>query len=227
MDLGSATDFAILAGAGITIAAPINSTVIHGDIGSHATTSITGTENLVLNGVNHAGDGVTQLAKIDLGNAYSNAAGRTAGITFPLIHEVGGLSLFSGVYNAPSSLAINGVLTLNGGGDSNAVWIFQTGSTLITGTGSSVELINGAQAKNVFWQVGSSATLGVNSDLAGTILAQESITLNTNAVLDGRALAITGAVTLDNNNITIPETGSSMVCALGLSLAALSRRRKD
>ncbi len=226
VDLGSAADFAVLAGAGITIAAPVNSTVINGDIGTYATTSITGLENLILHGVNHAGDGTTQQAKIDLGNAYNDAAGRQADVTFPLIHDVGGLSLFSGVYNAPSSLSINGVLTLDGGGDSNAVWIFQMGSTLITGTDSRVNLINGAQASNVFWQVGSSATLGVVSQFAGSILAQESITLNTGADLVGQALARVGEVTLDNNNITIPETGSSVLCALGLSLAVLNRRRK-
>lgn len=226
VDLSSAADFAILAGGGITIAAPVNSTEIDGDIGTHATTSITGTENLILHGGNHGGNATTQQAKIDLGDAYTDAAERPVDVTFPLIHDIGGLSLVSGVYNAPSSLSVNGVLTLDGGGDPDAVWIFQIGSTLVTATGSSVNLINGARASNVFWQVGSSATLGVDSQFAGSILAQESITLNTGADLVGQALARVGEVTLDNNNITIPETGSSVLCALGLSLALLSRRKR-
>jgi hypothetical protein len=147
-------------------------------------------------------------------------------LVFPPIHELGGLTLTSGVYNDPSSFLINGMLTLDGGGDGNAVWIFQMGSTLITGSGSSVNMINGAQAANVFWQVGSSATLGTGSHFEGTILAQESITLNTGATITGRALAITGAVTMDNNTIIVPEAGSTMLFASGLALVALSRRRR-
>lgn len=228
VDLGSAADFAVLAGAGITFTAPVDSTVVNGDIGSFATTTISGLENAVINGVNHAGDGVTQLAKIELGGAFTDAQGRPTDVFFPLIHDVSGNTLVSGVYNAPSSLGITGVLTLDGGGDADAVWIFQIGSTLITASGSSVNLINGAQANNIFWQVGTSATLGVGSDFMGTIMAQNSITLNTNATMTGRALALDGAVTFDNNNIImVPETGSSMLFALGLSLAALSHRRKS
>jgi hypothetical protein len=116
-------------------------------------------------------------------------------------------------------------VTLDGGGDSNAVWIFQIGTTLITASGSSVNLINGAQASNIFWQVGTSATLGTGSELDGTILAQQSITLNSNAALTGRALALNGAVTFDNNIVVIPETGSTLLFAFGLSLASLTRRR--
>ncbi len=226
VDLGSAADFAALAGAGITFTAPINSTVVNGDIGSFTVTTISGLENAIINGVNHAGDGVTQLAKIELGGAFTDAQGRPTDVFFPLIHDVGGDTLASGVYNAPSSLAITGVVTLDGGGNADAVWIFQIASTLITASGSSVNLINGAQASNIFWQVGTSATLGVGSDFMGTIMAQDSITLNPNATMTGRALALAGAVTFNSNNIImVPETGSSMLFALGLSLAALSRRR--
>jgi Ice-binding-like len=227
VNLGSAADFAVLAGAGITVAAPVDSTVITGDIGTFATTTITGLENTILFGVNHAGDSNTQQAKIELGSAYTDAAGRMADELFPLIHDIGGATLVSGVYNAPSSLGITGMLTLDGGGDSNAVWIFQTGSTLITASGSSVNLINGAQAGNIFWQVGSSATLGVGSDFEGSILAHDSITLTTNATMTGRALALGGAVTLDSNTITIPESSSSMLLALGLSATTLTWRRKS
>lgn len=227
IDLGSATDFAVLAGAGITVAGPINSSSITGHIGSFATTTITGLENLVLDGTNHAGSSITQQAKLDLSGAYTDAAGRLASIHFPLAHNLGGSTLVAGVYNDPSSLFINGALTLDAGGDPNAVWIFQAGSTLITGVSSTISLINGAQADNVFWQVGSSATIGADSQFVGSILAQESITLNTGAMIIGRALAITGAVTLDNNTMTIPEAGSSMLFAAGLTLLTLKRKRKS
>jgi hypothetical protein len=227
VDLGGASDFAVLAGAGITVAGPVNSTVIRGDIGSFAVTSITGLENVVLNGVNHAGNGVTQVAKLDLGIAYADAASRTPFVTFPPISDLGGLTLATGVYNNPSSFFLTGTLTLDAGGDPNAVWIFQTGSTLITGVGSNVNLINGAKASNIFWQVGSSATLGVGSQFEGSILAQESITLNTGATLAGRALALTGAVTMDNNIVMVPETGSSTLLATGLAFLALKRRKRN
>jgi hypothetical protein len=125
VNLNTAGSFAALAGAGITFAAPINSTLITGDIGSFATTSITGLENAIIDGVNHAGDSVTQLAKVNLVTAYNDAVSRQEDTLFPLIHDVGGLTLVSGVYKAPSSLGITGVVTLDGGGDSNAVWIFQ------------------------------------------------------------------------------------------------------
>lgn len=226
VDLGAAADFAVLAGSGITVAAQVDSTVITGDIGSFATTTITGLENTILFGVNHAGDTHTQQAKIGLDGAYTDAAGRTVDELFPLIHDIGGSTLVSGIYHAPSSLGITLMLTLDGEGDPNAVWIFQVDSTLITDSGSSVKLINGAQAGNVFWQVGSSATLGVGSDFQGSILAHDSITLTTNSTINGRALALGGAVTMDNNTITIPETSSSMLLALGFSAATLTCRRK-
>lgn len=226
VNLASARNFAVLAGSAITIAGPVNSTVIQGDIGVHQGTSITGTENLVLDGENHGSDGVTQLAKTHLAAAYTDADTREEDILFPAIHDIGGLTLISGVYEAPSSLAITGELTLDALGDPNAVWIFQLGSTLTTASNSKVTLINGAQAENVFWQVGTSATIGTESDFKGSILALQSITLTTDAVISGRVLAINGAVTMDNNTIAIPETGSSLLMALGFGLSALARRRK-
>jgi hypothetical protein len=141
VDLAGASDFAALAGAGITVAGAVNTTTITGDIGSFAITSITGLENVVLNGVNHAGDAVTQQGKFDLGLAYVDAAGRLPTVTFPPIAELGGLILGSGVYNDPSSFSITGILTLDAGGDPDAVWIFQSGSTLITASGSNILLI--------------------------------------------------------------------------------------
>lgn len=226
VDLNGATNFAVLAGSGITIAAPVNSTFITGDIGTYAITTISGLENLVLDGVNHAGDAVTQQGKIDLGSAYVDAAGRTADVMLLGGQDLAGETLVPGVYSSPTSLFINGALTLDAGGDPNAVWIFQMDSTLTTGSGSSVDLINGAQAGNVFWQVGSSATLGTSSHLEGTILAQTSISATTGATFNGRLLALDGAVTLDNNTIIIPEPSSAALVALGISFMTLTRRRK-
>ncbi len=200
VDLGSASGFAVLAGAGITIGAS-GTTTIAGDIGSYPTATITGTENLDLDGTNHGGDAVTQAAKIDLATAYADAAGRTPTTTYPPIYDLGGQTLGPGVYDDPSSFGITGILTLDAGGDPDAVWIFQAGSTLITASGSQVVLINGAQAGRVFWQVGTSATLGTGTDFAGTLLASASITLAAGASVGGSLLALNGAVTLDDNAI--------------------------
>jgi hypothetical protein len=133
--------------------------------------------------------------------------------------DIGGTVIMPGVYCTPpaSSVGITGTVTLNGNGNSNSVFIFQIGSTLTTAAGNSVvNLIGGAQASNVFWQVGSSATLGTNTVFNGTILALASVTVNTGAALGGRALARNGAVTLANNAITIPATpgtGPSLTCS--------------
>ncbi|MEI7927680.1 MAG: ice-binding family protein [Verrucomicrobiales bacterium] len=136
------------------------------------------------------------------------------------------LTLASGVYTDPITFSLSGMVKLDAAGDPNAVWIFQTGSTLITAAGSSVKLINGAKASDVFWQVGSSATLGAGSQFQGSILAQESITLTTGATLTGRALALTGAATLDNNIVMAPETGSSTLLVAGLAFLALRGRKR-
>lgn len=225
VDLGSASDFAILAGSGITVAGAVDSTTITGDIGSSPTDTITGLENVVLNGVNHGGNAVTVQGKDDLDLAYADAIGRTPDTIYAGGQDLGTLSLLDGVYNSPTSFSLNGNLTLDGNGDSSSVWIFQAGSTLITGSSSTVTLINGAQASNVFWQVGSSATLETNSSFAGSILALESITIKTNAELTGNALARNGAVTLDTNNIQIPEPSSTLLLSAGLVGLAMRRRR--
>jgi len=224
VNLGSTSGFAVLAGSGITIAGAVNSTVITGDIGTFPTISITGLSNLALNGVNHAGDGVTQLAKNDLITAYSDAAGRSYDTNYADGFALVG-TLTSGVYNGSGSLAISGSLTLDAQGDPNAVWIFQTATTLITASGSNIILTGGAQAGNVFWQVGSSATLGTGSEFTGSILAYTSITLDTGASVNGRVLARNGAVTMDYNTINVPEPCVTLLFGIGTVALFAGRRR--
>nr|MDQ2725837.1 ice-binding family protein [Actinomycetota bacterium] len=145
-------------------------------------------------------DAASSLAKEDLVKAYDDAASRVT--TQAVTADLGGQTLVPGVYRSASGLGLTGTVTLNGQGDPSAVFIFQAASTLITASSSAVSLINGAQACNVFWQVSSSGTLGTDTAFVGTILAQASITLNTGAAVDGRALARTGSVTLDSNVFT-------------------------
>ena len=139
--------------------------------------------------------------------SYNDLAGRTAPAPTVLTGaapDIGGQTLAPGIYKSNTSLAITGTVTLDGGGDPNAVWIFQIATTLITAGSSNVVLAGGAQAHNIFWQVGSSATLGSTSTMNGSILALTSVTLTTGATLNGRALASTGAVTMDTNNVVVP-----------------------
>src|SRR3989344_1102168 len=200
VNLSTADNFAVLAGSGIT---NTGSSVINGDIGSFPTTTITGFPQGTVNETNHAGDAVTQGAKTDLVTAYNNAAGQTPVSTVPT--ELGGTTKTAGIYDsAAGTFGITGTLTLDAAGDPNAVFIFKTASTLITAGASNVVLTNGAQACNVFWQVGSSATLGTNSTFKGNILALTSATLTTGANVEGRVLARNGAVTLDSNTVTRP-----------------------
>jgi Ice-binding-like len=206
--LGTADSFAVLAGAGITNTGP---TTVNGDLGTYPTTTITGTATLTINGMNRPDAAVTQGAKTDLTTAYNAAAGQ--GPTSPISADLGGQTLVAGVYNSASSIGLTGALTLNAAGDPNAVFVFQAGSTLTTASGSQVNLINGAQACNVFWQVGSSATLGTGSSFRGTILALTSITVTTGATVDGRVLAQNGAVTLDTNTITRSSCGAATTTA--------------
>lgn len=221
VDYGAASGFAVLAGAGIT---NTGSTTITGDVGTFPTTSITGFGSVTLNGTNHAGDAFTQAAKDDLVIAYNDAAGQLPTTTYAPAFDLGGLTLTPGVYNDPSSFGITGTLTLDAMGDPDAVWIFQAGSTLITAANSAIVLIGGAQAGNIVWQVGSSATLGTGTDFAGSILASDSITLTTGAMTDGRVLALDGAVTLDSNTI-VPEPGLPLLFSATLVTLCAGRRR--
>jgi hypothetical protein len=198
--LGTTTTFAVLAASTVT---NTGSSVINGGIGLSPGTSITGFPPGTDNGATHATDAVAGQAQTDLTTAYNNAMSQ--GPTSPIVADLGGQTLLPGVYNSASSLGLTGTVTLDGGGDPNAVFVFQaTNSTLTTASASNVSLINGAQACNVFWQVGSSATLGTGSSFEGTVLAMQSITVNTGATIFGRVLARNGAVTLDSDTITTP-----------------------
>jgi hypothetical protein len=191
----------VLAGAAVT---NTGNTVINGNVGVYSGSSVTGfPPGIVTGGVIHSADSVAMGAQNDLTTAFVNAAGRPSNGTLP--GDIGGLTFLPGVYTASSGLGITGTVTLNGNGNSSAVFIFQVGSALTTAdTNSTVNLIGGAQASNVFWQIGSSATLGTSTIFNGTILAQASITLNTGAVLNGRALARIGTVSLAGNAIVNP-----------------------
>jgi RNA polymerase sigma factor (sigma-70 family) len=195
--LAASASFAVLAGSGVT---NTGATVLTGDLGSFPTLSITGLATLTLGGINQAGGAVAQQAKADLVVAYDNAAAKapTAAITA----DLGGRTLAPGVYRSASSIGLTGTVTLDGQGDPNAVFVFQAGSTLTTASASQVALTNGAKACNVFWQVGSSATLGTGSTFRGTILALTSVTVTTGVTIAGRVLARNGAVTLDSDSIT-------------------------
>ena len=198
VDRGTAGDFAVLGGSTVTNTGP---TDITGDLGLSPGTSITGFPPGHVDGTVHQTDAAAAQAQTDLVTAYNDAAGRTS--TATITDDLGGQTLTPGVYTGAPSLHLTGTLTLDGQGDENAVFIFQTpASTLITASASRVELIRGAQACNLVWQVGSSATLGTDSFFKGSILALQSITVNHGTTVDGSVLARNAAVTLDDNTIS-------------------------
>ena len=199
--LGGAGAFVVLAGSTVT---STGATALTGDQGVSPGTAVTGFPPGTLTGTMHAGDATSAVAMGDLTTAYNDAAGRTlAPVT--LAGNLGGLTLPPGLYKSTSSLSISsGDLTLDAQGDPNAVFIFQMASTFTTTSGRAVILSGGAKASNVFWQVGSSATLGTTSAFVGTVMADQSITLNTGATLSGRALARIGSVTLAANTVVLP-----------------------
>jgi hypothetical protein len=199
--LRSAAGFVVLAGSTVTSTGP---TSITGDVGVSPGTAVTGFPPGTIVGTLHAGDPAAAQAIADLTTAYDDAAGRTL-CPVTVAGNLGGQTLAPGLYKSTSDLAItSGDLTLDAQGDGDAVFIFQMASTLTTTAGRQVILTNGAKSANVFWQVGSSATLGTTSAFQGTIMADQAITLETGATLNGRALARIAAVALDGNTIVKP-----------------------
>jgi hypothetical protein len=196
--LGTAGNFSVLAGSTVT---NTGATTLAQSLGVHPGSTATGFPPGLVGGATHLGDAVALQAKSDLTTAYNDAAGRTPFTNHA--SELGGATLIPGVYRIGAA-QVTGQLTLNAQGNPQAVFIFQIASTLTTASNSSVVFINGASPCNVYWQVGSSATLGTGTHFVGNIMALASIAMTTGARLQGRALARTAAVTLDTNVITEP-----------------------
>lgn len=195
--LGSARSFAVLGGSTVTNTGP---SVVTGDLGVSPGAAVTGFPPGIVNGTIHAADAVALRAQSDVVIAYNSLAGRACDFNLTG-QDLGGMTLIPGVYCFSSSAQLTGMLTLDAQGDSGALFIFQIGSTLTTASGSSVQMIGGSPC-NVLWQVGSSATIGTTTTFVGNILALTSISLNTGASVNGRALARNGAVTMDTNTIS-------------------------
>ena len=200
-----ATQASTPARAGFSTSLPTSA--ITGDLGLSPGSSVTGAPHVL--GATHVDDAVSIGAKNALTTAYNDAASRPSNGSAGT--DLAGQTFTPGVRTASSSLLLSsGSVTLNAEGNPNAVFIFQIPTTLITGSHTTVSLINGAQACNVFWQVGSSATLGTGTHFVGTIMAAESVTANTDATIHGRLLAQTAAVTLEANTITTSNCASSV-----------------
>lgn len=198
--LGTADNFALLAGSGVT---NTGATVVTGDLGLSPGTSVGGFPPGILNGTLHINDAAANQSKLDITAAYNNAKDRTSTDIVTLSGNIGGLTLTPGLYKSTSSLAISsGDLTLDALGNANAVFVIQIASAFTTTSGRQVILAGGAQASHIYWQVGSSATFGTTSVFKGTVIALQSISFNTGATLDGRALSRNGAVTMAGNTIT-------------------------
>ncbi|MBW4043212.1 MAG: DUF3494 domain-containing protein [Acidobacteria bacterium] len=212
--LGAAESFAVLGGSTVTnTGAP---THVWGDVGVWPGSALIGFQPNQVGGTQHAADSAAQNAQTSLTDAYGAAA--AASPSDSVDHAViSNTTFLPGVYKAASSMDFTGTVTLDGRGDANATWVFQAGTTLTSGSGSRVVVINGNPC-NVYWQVGSSATLGSSTTFVGTVLADTSITAVTSATVDGRLLARSGGVTLDSNQITAPAC--SLTDSSGVTIPA-------
>lgn len=208
VNLGTASPFVVLGGSTVTNTGP---SLLNGDLGVAPGTSLTGFGlPAVVNGTTHDDDAVAAQAQSDVTTAYNVAAGQAVPAGNDLTgQDLGGLTLTAGAYGFSSSAQLTGQLTLDAAGDPNAQFVFEIGSTLTTASASSIRLINGASPCNVYWQIGSSATLGSTTAFEGNLMAHTSITLNNGSAVQGRVLANTGAVTLDNNVIDGSMCGTS------------------
>ena len=211
VDLGTASLFAVIAGSTVT---NTGSSVITGSVGVSPGSDIPGfPPGSVSGGSIHSADAVALQAKNDLTTAFLSAMNQQCGTNLTG-QNLGGLTLTPGVYCFDTSAQLTGALTLNSLSDSSSVFVFQMGSTLTTASNSSVSFTNGGKGARVFWQVGTSATLGTTTDFAGNILALTSITLNTGTRINcGRALARNGAVTLDTNLVSTGAGGCEFAAA--------------
>ncbi len=201
--LGTTASYSVLAGQGVTNTGP---STLSADLGTSPSAAVTGFPPGVVGGATHAADAAAGQAQTDLTTAYDDAAGRPTTAAVPA--DLVGSTLTPGVYTAAGPLGLTGTVTLDAQGDPSAVFVIQAPSSLTTGSGSRVALVNGAQACNVFWQVASSASLGTGSGFAGTVLALTSVSLGTGVTVDGRVLARNGSVTLDDDAFVSSTCGT-------------------
>ena len=213
VNLGTAATFALL---GATTVTNTGNTYILGDLGVSPGTAITGFPPGTLTGREHGDDPIATQAQADALRAYNIAAGLTP-TADEIAVDLGGLTLTPGVYFFSSFAQLSGTLTLSAQGNPSALFVFQIGSTLTTSSNSAVSLINGAQACNVIWQVGSSATLGTGTAFMGIVLAHTSISASTTTTISGSLIALNGAVTLQDNVVEVVNTCTSAITTTGLT----------